>query len=216
MSSGACWRGSEGTTKETVRLEAFSDAVFAIAITLLALEVRIADPDVRLARALTEMWRVYVAYLLSFLTILIMWLNHHALLLWVRRVEGKLLVANGILLMLVALVPFPTTLVGEYLGEADGKYAVAAYTGLFLLITLAFLWVWWLVSSQRREIAPALRKREVSLTNRFLAFGLAGYLVAVALAFVFPVASLGLSMAMVVFWLGHAYRHHRVAEAQER
>ena len=206
-------RVSEGTTKETVRLEAFSDAVFAIAITLLALEVRIEDREgLRLAAALTEMWRVYVAYLLSFLTILIMWLNHHALLLWVRRVEGKLLVANGILLMLVALVPFPTTLVGEYLGEQDGKYAVAAYTGLFLLITLAFLWVWWLVSSQRREIAPKLPAREVSLTNRFLVFGLGGYLVAAALAFFFPFVSLGLSMAMVVFWLAHAYRHHRVAE----
>ena len=204
---------SEGTTKETVRLEAFSDAVFAIAITILALEVRIEERDgLRLAQALTEMWRVYLAYLLSFLTILIMWLNHHAVLLWVRRVEGKLLVANGILLMLVALVPFPTTLVGEYLGTQDGKYAVAAYTGLFLVITLAFLWVWWLVSSQRRELAPTLPKREVSLTNRFLVFGLAGYLVAVGLAFIQPVASLALAMAMVVFWLAHAYRHHRVAE----
>lgn len=202
----------EGTTKETVRLEAFSDAVFAIAITILALEVRVEDPDARLAHALKEIWHVYVAYLLSFLTILIMWLNHHALLLWVRRVEGKLLVANGILLMLVALVPFPTTLVGEYLTRPDAKYAVAAYTGLFFLITLAFLWVWWLVSSQRTEIAPALRKREVSLTNRFLAFGLGGYLVAAALAFLYPFASLGLSMAMVAFWLAHAYRHHRVAE----
>jgi uncharacterized membrane protein len=206
-------RVSEGTTKETVRLEAFSDAVFASAITLLALEVRVHDREgVGLAEELRGLWRVYLAYLLSFLTILIMWLNHHALLLWVRRVEGKLLVANGVLLMLVALVPFPPPLVGEHLNTPDARYAVAAYTGLFLLVTLAFAWVWWLVSSQRRVIAPSLPAREVRLTNRFLAFGLAGYLLAVGLAFVLPVASLALAVAMVAFWLANAYRHHRVAE----
>lgn len=204
---------SEGTTKETIRLEAFSDAVFAIAITILALELRLPDgeADVRLRDELLELWPAYVAYLLSFSTILIMWLNHHALLLWVRRAEGKLLVANGVLLMLVAAVPFPTALVSHHLGDAGGRLALAAFCGLFAAITLAFAWVWATVVRHRREIAPALPDREVRATAWHLSISLAGYLAALALALVNALAGLGLALGMAAFWLWAAYRRHRAA-----
>lgn len=206
---------SLGTTKETVRLEAFSDGVFAIAITILALEVRLPEgAEGPLANELASLWPAALAYLLSFLTILVIWLNHHALLLWVHRVQGRLLVGNGILLMLVALVPFPTALVGRYLGESDAAWALALYAALFLLIDLAFLWVWRMVHGERRRIAPTLPDAEARSTDRWLLVGIVGYAAAAAAAFVQPWASLALSMAMVLFWLYNAYRRHRVAERE--
>lgn len=205
--------GPLGTTKETVRLEAFSDGVFAIAITLLVLELRV-DTGRPLRDALAALWPNYLAYVAAFLTILVMWLSHHGLLLWVRRVEGSLLVANGIVLMFVALVPFPTMLVGEYgrhLDADDGRVAVAVFAGLFLAINLAFAWLWALVVRKRATVAPGLPDPEVRLTNRFLGLGLAGYAAAVGLAFVEPRASLALTLLLVAFWLWNAYRRHQMA-----
>lgn len=206
---------SEGTTKETIRLEAFSDGVFAIAITILALELRLPeDGSGTVLSGLSRLWPAYVAYLLSFLTILVIWLNHHALLLWVRRIQGRLLVANGVLLMLVAIVPFPTTLVGRHLAAADGdaRVAVALYAGLFLLVNLAFLWVWRMVHGQRRRIAPGLPDAEARSTDRWLAVGIVGYASAAGLAFAHPWAGLALTVVMVGFWLWNAYMRHQAAE----
>lgn len=203
-----------GTSKDTARLEAFSDAVFAIAVTVLVIELRIPDsePSVPLRESLVALWPSYVAYLAAFLTIFVMWLSHHGLLLWVRRVDGSLLVSNGLVLMLIALVPFPTRLVGNSLRDpGDAHVAVAVFAGLFLLISLAFGWLWLLVVRKRKELAPSLPRAEVRQTNRFLALGIGGYAVAVALAFVEPRVSIGLSVAMVLAWLANAYRRHQVA-----
>lgn len=204
-----------GTTKETTRLEAFSDGVFAISITLLALEVRVPDAEgIALEDELLRLWPEYVAYILSFLTILVLWLNHHALLLWVHRMRGKVLVVNGLLLMLIALVPFAATLVGRFLATPDAAYAVAAYAGLFLLINLAFLWLWRMVHAARRRIAPNLPAREARSTDRWLAVGILGYAGAAALAFVRAWAGLALAMLMVAYWLYNAYRRHLAAEEE--
>lgn len=201
-----------GTTKETTRLEAFSDGVFAISITLLALEVRVPESDEPLRGELMRLWPIYVAYLLSFLTILVLWLNHHALLLWVHRMRGKVLVANGMLLMLIALVPFAATLVGRYLGSPDARYAVATYAGLFLAINLAFLWVWRLVVTVRHRIAPNLPAAEARSIDRWLLVGIVGYAIAMAAALLHAWAGLAVAIAMVAFWLWNAYRRHHVAE----
>ena len=201
-----------GTTKETIRLEAFSDAVFAIAITFLALDLRTSGEDgVPLRTELLELWPAVVAYVLSFLTILIMWLNHHAMLLWVHRVEGKLMVANGVLLLLVAAVPFPTTVLGENLGGGEAQLATLLYAGLFLLITVAFGWVWLTLAAERRRLAPNLRATEVRDTTRFLIVGAVGYALAAGLAFLSAIASLAVTIGMVGYWLANAYWRHRKA-----
>src|SRR5205814_4978093 len=98
----------------TSRLEAFSDGVFAIAATLLVLELRVPADTTDLVRALLGLWPAYLAYLISFLTIGIIWVNHHTLLEHCRRVDRTFLYLNLLLLMAVGIVPFPTSLVDQY------------------------------------------------------------------------------------------------------
>ena len=104
-------------SSETARIEAFSDGVFAIAITLLVLDLKVPRdlPDGRtLAGALLAQWPAYMAFASSFMTILIMWVNHHRIFTLVGRSDSRLLFFNGLLLMGVTVVPFPTALVAEY------------------------------------------------------------------------------------------------------
>src|SRR5258707_7291898 len=111
----------ERPEKETARVEAFSDGVFAIAITLLVLDLKVPRdvPADHLAAELLRSWPSYGAFLVSFATIGIMWLNHHRLFTLIHRVDHALLVLNGLLLLTVTVVPFPTSLLAAYLGR-DG------------------------------------------------------------------------------------------------
>src|SRR3989454_9603804 len=107
------------------RVEAFSDGVFAIAITLLILEIRVPRVEHGLWAGLLALWPSYIAFLLSFVVILIMWVNHHELLRMVRAVNYPFLFANGFLLLTVTFVPFPTAVVAAYLATPDARVAGA-------------------------------------------------------------------------------------------
>jgi len=130
--------GSAAGRSETARLEAFSDAVIAIAMTILALELRVpileAVTSKNLVSAILDQWPSYFAFALSFTTILIMWINHHARLSLVQRIDGLLMFANGFLMMAIVALSFPTALVGEYLNTSAGRAAVVTY-GLAVLAT---------------------------------------------------------------------------------
>ena len=130
--------------KETGRVEAFSDGVFAIAITLLVLEIKVPKlphtvSSEALASALLDLWPSYLAFLLSFFAILIMWINHHGLFNLVRRVNHSFLYANGFLLLLVSFVPFPTSVLAEYLDGRALNTAAAFYCGTFIFISIGFI-----------------------------------------------------------------------------
>ncbi len=128
--------------KETGRLEAFSDGVFAIAITLLALELKVPhveQPSVEsLLRALSTQWPGYFAFITSFFTVLIMWVHHHRILRTVHRADAPLLFTNGLLLFLITAVPFPTAVLAEYLRTPAARAASAFYAGVFFGIGIAF------------------------------------------------------------------------------
>jgi TMEM175 potassium channel family protein len=121
--------GSIAARHETARLEAFSDGV--IAITILALDLRVPRlqeiTSGNLITAIRHQWPSYLAFVLSFTTILIMWINHHARLALVERIDGLLMFGNGLLLMTIVALSYPTALVGEYLNTPAGKAAVATY-----------------------------------------------------------------------------------------
>jgi uncharacterized membrane protein len=131
----------------TRRLEAFSDAVFAIAITLLALNLHVPDLTTitphAVAAALAAMWPTYLSFLLSFLTLLIAWVYHHRLLEGATRAGTSLLFLNGILLLIVSAVPFPTALLGAYLTTPAVSVAAAVYAGYIGMLNFSYNVLWW-------------------------------------------------------------------------
>ncbi|HKP99898.1 MAG TPA: TMEM175 family protein [Actinomycetes bacterium] len=186
------------------RLEAFSDGVFAIAITLLVIEIR--PPELhegdRLAQALWAQWPSYVAYLVSFLTIGVIWLNHHRIFDQVARVDGPLLLLNLNLLLWTALIPFPTAVVAEHLGGAGeaARTAAALYSGVLLLMGLAFGALFaWVTHTDRllRRLPPPGEVRTARL--RFM-LGLAVYAAAFLLSWVSAPLSLLLCGLMALYY----------------
>jgi uncharacterized membrane protein len=159
--------------RETARLELFSDGVFAIAITILALELRVPHLEhasaPELASALLRQWPSYFAFLLSFATILISWIHHHWCMEMVERVDAPLMLANGFLLLMTAVLFFPTALVSEYLTQPGGTTAVATYALVILLTNVAWNLFAWAISPERgllkRGVPPepiaAFRRRSV-------------------------------------------------------
>ena len=216
---------SDITTGDTGRLEAFSDGVFAIAITLLVLNLRVPDPNTlqrqSLAGALGQQWPTYAAYLISFAFILIMWVNHHRMFKYIARADHNLLIFNGVLLLFVTVVPFPTSLLSEYLGNsqarrADQVTAAVVYQGTYVLLALAFNLVWFWAARGRRLLDGRLHPSFADTVSKRFRWGPVSYLVCVALAFWSPYASLLLNAALAIFWAwpsGAPRPQRRVSEA---
>lgn len=191
--------------KETGRVEAFSDGVFGIAITLLVLDLKVpkaADvaPPLNLAAALWRQWPVYAAYVLSFATVLIMWTNHHKMFRLIRRSDHVFLMMNGLLLMFVTLVPFPTALLAEHIAQPGGATAAAVYSGTFVFIAVLFNVLWRYAANGGRLLDRGHdRQAEATITKQYR-FGPFLYLAAFALAFVSVPASVGLCGCLAVFF----------------
>jgi len=153
----------KGGVVSTSRTEAFSDGVFAIAATLLVLELRV--PHVEpggLSSALLERWPSYATYVVSFLTIGIIWVNHHAVMERIRVVNRPLLFMNLLFLMAVAVIPFPTALLADYLREGhDERLAAAVYGGTMALmgVTFGVTWAYAVISGLLHENVDPDRAR---------------------------------------------------------
>ena len=190
--------------KDTGRVEAFSDGVFAIAITLLGLNLlALKLPEApsatngNLLKALENGWPTYLTYLLSFATILIMWVYHHRMFKIIVRAETALLFANGFLLLLVAAVPFPTALVGNYLRTPAASIACAVYAGFFVLICLAYNLLWWVLARQPACLARGTR---LPLSRFFTMLGLPCYLIALLAAFWLPILTICICAVLWIVW----------------
>ena len=190
--------------RETGRVEAFSDGVFAIAVTLLVLDLKVPKPGdlggASLLSALSRQWPAFLAYLTSFATILVMWVNHHKLFNHIRRTNDTFLFLNGLLLLFVTFVPFPTALVSAYLRHPEARTAAAVYAGTYEAIAIAFNLLWKYASAGRRLLGPRASLVEVDAITRQYRVGPISYLVAFVLAFVSVPASLGICMLLAVFF----------------
>lgn len=189
--------------KETGRLEAFSDGVFAIAITLLVLNLSIPTnltpiTPSTLAAALWQKWPTYIIFIISFATILIMWVYHHRLFQSVRKAQTSLLFANGFLLLLVTVVPFPTNLVGTYLTTPAASVACAAYAGFFVLINASYNLLWLVILKQQPDYKPGTLQIPRSMIGSLL--GLPCYIIATLIAFWNPYVTLSLCIALWILW----------------
>lgn len=143
-------------TTETARVEAFSDGVFAIAITLLILEIRVPPPSAGpLGLQLVKQWPSYLSFVISFALIGIMWINHHRLFTHIKRSNNGLLLLNMLLLLGVTFVPFPTSVLAAHLGHPDQRFAALFYNGTYVCIAIAFNSLWRYATSTRRHLLGA-------------------------------------------------------------
>jgi TMEM175 potassium channel family protein len=188
----------------TSRLEAFSDGVLAIAITLLVIEIH--APEVgrgeTLAHALWQQWPSYVAYLVSFLTIGVIWLNHHRVFTQVIGVDGPLLVLNLNVLLWTGLIPFPTAVVAQHLrdGGEPARTAAALYCGVLLVMGLAFgaLFAW--VTHTDRLLGRLPPPGVVRAARRRFMLGLVVYGAALALSWVSAPLAVALCGLMALYY----------------
>jgi uncharacterized membrane protein len=186
----------------TNRMEAFSDGVFAIAATLLVLEIGVGGNDEHhLGRALLDLWPSYLAYATSFLTIGIIWVNHHDCVRCMARVDRTMLFLNTVFLMVVSFIPFPTQLVAEHLNSAGQHAAVFAYA--LTLLAMAVLYnVWWRYARHhRRLIAEHVPQSQVDAISRAFDPGAPLYLLVLVVSFVSPLAAVVLTLVLAAFYI---------------
>jgi uncharacterized membrane protein len=185
-----------------VRTEAFSDGVFSIAATLLVLDLKVPAANGDLLSALAHLWPAYASYAVSFLTIGIIWMNHHTIFAHLRRVDRPLQVLNLLLLLVVALIPFPTSILATYLESGHDQAAAGAIYGVVMTamgVSFGSLWMYVLRHDALRTTTISVaRKRELLL--RF-AVGSPIYAAGIGLAFVSAKLSLLIYAALAIYYL---------------
>jgi uncharacterized membrane protein len=193
---------SEPNASDTSRLETFADAVIAIAITLLILEIPVPRVgDGTLAHALADEWPSYAGFLVSFLTIGIIWVNHHHMFTLIERSNHMFLVLNVLFLMTIAAIPWPTALVAEYLlDEANRSTAVLVYGGTWIAVAIMFNVVWRYAVGKHRLMRDDLDRDAVEAVTRSYVAGPVAYTVATLLAIWWPWVSLGIIAALAIYY----------------
>jgi uncharacterized membrane protein len=188
----------------TNRLESFSDGVLAVAITLLVLDITVphATANESLGKELAHNWPQYAAYATSFITIGIIWINHHVMISRLREADHMILILNLLLLLSIGILPFATALMAAYLREPQGQHlAAVVYGGSFLVMSFLFglLNRHILLRKAHFLVSAMPEKRRRTIRTR-AALGLVPYTVATALALVSPYATLVICAAVGVYY----------------
>ena len=195
--------------KETNRLEAFSDGVFAVAITLLVLNIKIPGIDLLpnqlpndkdLWPRLGNEWPSLVAYVTSFATIGIMWLNHHRLFIHIKRTDTGLMLLNLLLLLIIVFIPVPTALLAEYIVLPTDHVAAIIYSGTNVVLAICFNLLWRYASYHNRFLGKNVDTQAVTAINRQYLFGPLLYLIAFGLAWFNTPASIIVNFALALFF----------------
>jgi uncharacterized membrane protein len=185
----------------TGRAEAFSDGVFAVAITLLGIGLAPSGSG-SLTQQLLHSWPHYFAYVVSFLTIGIMWMNHHTILAHVARVNRPLLVLNLLLLMGIVVIPFPTALVADNLGRPGATTAAVLYGLVMIAISVGFASLWIYVATHAPALGAALPPEALRSSIPGFTGGLLVYVAGTLLAaFVSALAGVVIYGLLAVYYL---------------
>jgi TMEM175 potassium channel family protein len=184
----------------TNRLEAFSDGVFAVAITLLVLEIHVPGGE-NLWHDLKEEWPSFAAFAVSFWVIGIIWVNHHGVVDHLKRADRPVLYLNLLVLMTVVFIPFSTALMADHLKSgADEKVAALVYSGAFLVMGMSFGLLWTYITSHREALGVTLSAEDVRSTKRSFLIGNPIYVLAVAMSFVSAGAVLVIVALVAVYY----------------
>jgi uncharacterized membrane protein len=193
-------------TNELARVEAYSDGVFAIAATLLVLEIKVPslsvqEPAAELWKALLVLWPSYLAFVIGFTTILIMWVSHHAAIRMLNKASKRFLYANGLLLLVITFIPFPTAVMARYIDSGLASVAVVFYALVAVLLNVAF--IAWSAAMQAPVylLKPEVSKERIKQVTRQSWGSLLFAIVTTIVAWWFPMIGLGLLIAAFVFWI---------------
>lgn len=197
--AGAGRDGDQGL--RTGRLEAFSDGVFAIAVTLLVLELSVPiGSGSHLLQSIVDQWPAYLAYVVSFSTIGAGWLAHSAITEYLIRADAVLIRLNLLLLMVISFIPFPTRLLAQYIHEREAERIAVTVYGLNLLIASLLVSVLWRYSVRANLVRPDAVDSDIRMITRRLTPSLAGYVVLIGVGLFLPlVAVLGYLVIAVFF-----------------
>ncbi len=185
------------------RLEAFSDGVFAIAITLLVLEISVPEgSEDDLLTAVLQQWPSYLAYVVSFATIGVTWLEHNAITDYMEYADAMVVRVNLLLLLLVSFLPFPTRLVAENIGHRDAERVAATIYGLNLLLIAVLMFVLWRYVVSEGHVRADVGDEEIAVATRRLTPGFAGYVGLLVLGVFFPtiavIGYLGVALFLLI------------------
>jgi len=188
-------------TTETARLEAFSDGVFAIAITLLILEIKIPGYDSELKTQLLRQWPSYLGFFISFAFIGIMWVNHHRLFTHIKKTDDVLLLLNLALMFGVCVIPFTTALLAAHLGHPGARTAVVVYNAAYFGIAVFFSVLWRYAASRNGHLLAGNVDRDaVDKIMKQYNYGPLAYAMAIALAWINIPASLLINLVLAGFF----------------
>ena len=183
-------------------MEAFSDGVFAIAITLLVLEISVpAGSEDDLVGALVDQWPSYLAYVVSFSTIGAVWMAHTVITEYLDHSNSVLLRLNLMLLLVVSFLPFPTRLLAEYAASSEPERIATTIYGVNLLLSLTMLSVVWRYAAREELVRPDLADEEVRTLTRRLTPSLGGYVVMIVVGLFLPVLAVLGYLALALFIL---------------
>ncbi len=202
--------GSSAVEKETTRVEAFSDGVFAIAITLLILEIRVPELEHATNRGLLaglgHLWPSFIALVLSFFVVLLIWINHHELFRMVQKTDHLLLLSNGALLLMVTFVPFPTAMLARYFWTAAANTAAAFYCATFLVASIFHNLLFEAIAHNRRLLRADVSSREIARIRRNYHLGLAVYALSAVVAIWSAIAGLVIASSLWIRWATLRYQ----------
>ena len=190
------------------RMEALSDGVFSIAITLLVLEIAIPAGSTDLLGAFWHEWPSYLAYVVSFATIGVAWLEHAVITHYLHVVDSTFVRLNLVLLLLVSFLPFPTGLVAEYIDDLDAERVATVVFGLNLALISLVISAMWRHAVAHALVRPDAGDEEVAVVTKRLAPSLAGYVLLILLSLFFPVVAV-LGYLVIALLLLIPIRHNR-------
>ena len=187
----------------TGRLEAFSDGVFAIAVTLLILDIGVsATAGQDLGGAIRGLWPSYLAYVASFSTIGAAWLGHNAITEYLERTDAAFVRLNLLLLLAISFLPFPTRLVAEFIRQDKAERVAVTFYGIVLLLSSTLLLVLWRYAVRAKLVRPDLADEEIELLTERLTPGLGAYLVLIVSGLFVPVIAvigfLGIALYYII------------------
>jgi len=190
--------------KETGRIEAFSNGVFAIALTLLAIDLRAPELEIinnfSLMEAIVERWTEYFAFANSFIVVLLMWICHHSIFKFVCKTDTRFMLANGLALFFVAAVSYPTSLLAKYLMTDAASAAAACYAGYLVISNCAFIILWRTVSRNKKLLKDNATNDEIMRLSRSLYTTLPIYVAAALLAFVSAWITVTITTLLWTYW----------------